>query len=128
MKTARLISLLGSILLAGSAAFHASGYPRFVVPLIQKEGISWPISGVLKALWLTFSILLFGLAVVVVLARNMERGGGIVLVIAAANAVCAVVMWHFLGLFPGVYLIAGVTILLAIGGALQVRLAGGNQA
>ena len=121
MKTARLISLLGSILLAGSAAFHASGYPRFLVPLIEKEGIGWPMSGVLKASWLTFSILLFGLAAVVVLARKLEKGGAIILVIAAANAVCAVVMWHFLGFFPGVYLIAGVTILLAIGGALQYK-------
>jgi hypothetical protein len=83
--------------------------------------MGWPMSDVLKALWLTFSILLLGLAVVVVLARNMERGGVIVLVIAAVNAACAVVMWRFLGFFLGVYLITGVTIFLAIGGALQLK-------
>lgn len=128
MKTARLITLLGGILLGASAAFHASGYPRFLVPMIQKDGIGWPISGVLKASWLTFSILLFALAVLSVLARNMEGGGLLLLVVAAANAACAMVMWCFLGFFPGVYLIGSVAILLAIGGALQVKKSGTRTA
>ena len=119
MKAARLITLLGSIVLAGAAAFHSSGYTRAVLPLIQKNGMTWPASGVFKALWLAFSVLLLALAVIALLARDLEGGGAIVLVTAAANAVCVVMTWHFLGLFIGVYLLSAVTILLGIGGAMQ---------
>ena len=115
MKTARLITLLGCIVLVGSAAFHASGYPRLLA-LIQKDAITWPVSGVLKALWLAFSVLLCALAVVSWLARNMDHGGAIILASALASAVCAVLCWAFLGLFVGAYLLAAVTVLLALGG------------
>jgi hypothetical protein len=120
MKTARLFTSLGSILLVITAAFHTSRYPR-LLQLMQKNTISWPASGILKASWLTFSILLFALAVIAFLARNMERGGPLVLIAAAANVACAVILWRFLGFFPGVYLLTAVTVFLTIGGWLQLK-------
>jgi hypothetical protein len=120
MKTARLITLIGSVLLVVSAAFHTAGY-RMLLKLMQSSTVHPPLDGILKACWLTFSVLLFALGLIAYLARNMERGALIVLITAAANAVCAALLWRFLGFFPGVYLLAAVTILLALGGALQVR-------
>ena len=120
MKTARLISSIGSALLVVSAAFHTSGYPS-LLRLMQGSTLRPPVDGVLKACWLTFSVLLFALGLIAYMARNMERGAVIVLIAAAANAACAVILWRFLGFFPGVYLLAAVTILLALGGALQLR-------
>ncbi len=120
MNAARPFTLLGSVLLVISAAFHASGYPR-LLQLIQKDAITWPAAGILKASWLTFSILLFALGLIAFLARDAERGGAIILIAAAANAACVAVLWRFLGFFPGVYLLAFVTVFLALGGSLQLK-------
>jgi len=120
MKNARLITMIGSIVLFGSALFHASGY----IPLlrrIQTAAIPSPLDGILKASWLTFSIQFLAMAVITFLARNMERGGWIVLLCAAFLAVDAIILLHFLGPFVGVYLLTVVTLLFLIGGWLQVK-------
>ncbi len=57
----------------------------------------------MKALWLAFSVEFFILVVIAFLARTME------------------LLFHFLGLFPAVYLLAIVTLLFLVGGGLQVR-------
>jgi len=120
MKSARLFTLLGSILLALSAIFHAVGF----IPISRRIAagpMESQLGSVLKAFWLTFSVLLIALALIAVLAQSMERGGTIVLLCAAGNAVTAGVSFYFLGLFVGVYLLAAVTVLFLIGGWFQFR-------
>jgi hypothetical protein len=121
MKTARLLTLLGSLVLLGSAIFHGVGYFQ-VTGALAMETLRRPqLAGIFKACWLTFSIAMAAFALIALVARSLERGGPIVLLCAAANAVNGFLLFHFLGLFIGVYLVSIVTVLFLVGGYLQVR-------
>ena len=97
-----------------------TGYPR-LLHRIAADAIRPPLDGVMKALWLAFSVEFFILVVIAFLARTMDRGGRIVLLCAASTGTSALLLFHFLGLFPAVYLLAIVTLLFLVGGGLQVR-------
>ena len=121
MKAARLFTLLGSIVLFASAVFHGLGYFQ-VTSALAMETLRRPqLAGLFKACWLTFSIAMAALALIALVARSIERGGPIVLLCAAANAVNGFLLFHFLGLFIGFYLVTIVTVLFFAGGYLQVR-------
>ena len=111
MKIARWLTLLGSLVLIGSAIFHLTGYTS-----IQRS-----TDGVLKALWLTFSVLLLGLAAIALLARGMGRGGLVVLSCGATTGVTALLLLRFLGPFIGFYLLTVVTVLFLVGGWIQAK-------
>jgi hypothetical protein len=123
MKNKNWFTLAGCILLFGSAIFHSSGY----FPLVRRmraAGIGWPFDGLLKACWWILSVDFVGLGVIALLAQRMEhggrkQGGRIVLLCAAISAVTAGILWSFLGLFIGVYLLGAATVLLLIGGWMQ---------
>jgi hypothetical protein len=120
MKNARLFTTLGSIVLFGSALFHASGY-IMISRGIQAAGIHPPMDGILKASWLTFSVQFLALAVIAFLARDFARGGRIILLCAAFIALDDIICLYFLGRFIGVYLLSIVTVLFVIGGWLQSK-------
>lgn len=120
MKSARLFTTLGSIVLFGSALFHASGYIR-ISQGIHSAGIQPPMDAILKASWLTFSVQFLALAVIAFLARDAERGGRVVLLCAAFIALDDLICLYFLGPFIGVYLLSTVTVLFLIGGWLQAK-------
>jgi len=120
MKNARLFTTLGSIVLFGSALFHASGYIR-ILQGIQSAGIRPPMDAILKACWLTFSVQFLALAVIAFLARDFARGGRIILLCAAFIALDDIICLYFLGPFIGVYLLSIVTVLFLIGGWLQSK-------
>lgn len=120
MKTTFWLTLLGSLLLIATAIFHSTGY----VPLLRRieaGAIRPPLDGVLKSLWLTFSVQLLALAVIAFLARGMDRGGRIVLLCAASTGVTALLLLRFLGPFLGVYLLAAVALLFLFAGWLQAK-------
>jgi len=121
MKFARWITPLGSFVLLASAIFHGSGYGRLVHRIDAGAMLPPPLDGVLKASWLLFSVEMFFLAVISFLARNMERGGRIILLCGACTGVSALLLLRFLGAFAGVYLLAAVTLLLVLGGTLQAK-------
>jgi hypothetical protein len=121
MKPMRWITPLGSLVLLASSILHAGGYSRLVHRIEAGAMLAPPLDGIVKALWLLFSLELFFLAVISFLARNMERGGRIVLVCGACTGVSALLMLRFLGGFAGVYLLAAVTLLLVLGGTLQAK-------
>lgn len=120
MKTARWFTALGSLVVIGSAILHTSGYPR-LLHRIEAEAIRHPLDGVLKALWLALSVELFILAVVAFLASTMDRGGRIVLLCGASTGGSVLLLFHFLGLFPAVYLFTVATLLFLVGGWLQAK-------
>jgi hypothetical protein len=120
MKSARLFTTLGSVVLFGSALFHGSGY----IPLlkrIQSDAIRPPMDAILKACWLTLSVQFIALAVIAFLARDYERGGRVVLLCAAFLLLDDLICLYFLGPFIGVYLISIVVVLFLIGGWLHSR-------
>src|SRR5690348_4884225 len=121
MKSTRWITPLGSFVLLASAIFHASGYSRLVHRIDAGAMLAPPLDGIMKASWLLFSVELFFLAVISFFARNMGRGGRIVLLCGACTGVSALLLLRLLGAFIGVYLLAAVTLLLVLGGTLQSK-------
>ncbi len=120
MKTVRWLTPLGCIVLLGSAILHSSGYVR-LVHRIEASGIQFPLTGILKVFWWILTVYFVTLAVIAFLASRMGRGGGIVLWCAASAGVSTVLLFCFLEGFPGVYLLAVVTVLFLIGGWLQAK-------
>ena len=120
MKIARWLTLLGSLVLIGSAIFHLTVYTS-VLRWIEAAAIRPPLDGVLKALWLTFSVLLLGLAAIALLACGMGRGGWVVLSCGATTGVTALLLLRFLGPFIGFYLLTVVTVLFLVGGWIQAK-------
>jgi len=120
MKSARLFTTVGSIVLFLSALLHGSGYPR-IAQRVQSAGIQPPLEGLLKALWLTFSVQFIAIAIITFVARDFERGSRIILLCAACLAIEVAITFHFLGPFIGGYLISVVALLFLIGGWLQFK-------
>ena len=125
MKTTRWFTPAGCIVLFASAIFHSSGY----FPLLRRMhavGIEAPFDGLFKACWWALTVEFFGLGIIALLAHRMahggrKQGGRIVLLCAATSALTAGIMVLFLGLFVGVYLLTIVTVLLGVGGWLQLQ-------
>ncbi len=80
-----------------------------------------PIAGLIKAMWWVFGVELAALGAIALLAHGLAEGGRIVLLCAATCAVTTVLFFCFMGLFPGVYLLSLVTVLLLIGGWNQSK-------
>jgi CHASE2 domain-containing sensor protein len=120
MKNGRWFAPFGSIVLFASAIFHSSGY----IPLLRRMhavAIEPPFDGFIKASWWILAVEFAALGVIALLAHSQDRGGRIVLLCAATAGVTAALLFCFMGLFPGVYLLAIVTVLYAIGGWLQAK-------
>lgn len=126
MKTARLITLIGSIVLFLTGCLHGVGYIKIARDL-PNEHMSAVAASILKTCWLTFSVALIALAIIAFLARTMQGGGSLVLVCALASAANGLLMFHFLGPFIGVYLVVAVTLLLLVGGYLQMKASPGGS-
>ena len=120
MKNARLITLIGSVVLFASGILHGTGY-AMITESLAKDPTSAQLASILKACWLAFSIEMVALALIAFVARSLDRGGSIVLLCAAATAANGFLLFHFLGPFIGVYLVAVVAMLFFVGGYLQVK-------
>lgn len=119
MKAARWITGVGSFVLLASAIFHATGYGR-LVRRIEANGVPFPLDGILKSTWLTFSVQLV-LAVIAFLASKSEKGQRVVLLCAVSTGLTSLILFHFLGLFAGVYLTAAVALFFLLGGVMQAK-------
>lgn len=120
MKVARWFTGAGSFVLLASAIFHATGY----LPLVKRiaaNGVAYPLDGILKSTWLTFSVQLMMLAVIALVASRSERGGWIVLLCAASTGLTGLILLRFLGPFLGFYLTSVVFLLFLFGGSMQTR-------
>jgi peptidoglycan/LPS O-acetylase OafA/YrhL len=120
MKTARTVTLIGSIVLLVAGCMHGIGYIKLLEGL-KTEQLAPETANILKTCWLSFSVELIALAVIAFIARSLERGGGVVLLCALANAANGWLMLHFLGPFIGVYLVTIVMLLFLAGGLQQVK-------
>ena len=122
MKAARIVTLIASVVLFVTGCLHGRGYFKLVEGLSTEH--SAPVTAnILKTCWLAFSVEMIALAVIALLASRHERGAGIVVVCALANAANGFLLFQFLGLFIGVYLVTLVTVLLLAGGFLQRKAA-----
>lgn len=117
-QLARWLVVAAGIILAGTAAFHATGYAT-VSNAIQASGAKPFLVAAVRALWLMFSAHLVLLAIVVVLASGVPRARPILLACGLIPAVDTVLLFHFAGLFIGTVSLAVAAVLLVVGGMLQ---------
>ena len=120
MKAARIVTLIACLISFVTGCLHGRGYFK-VVEGLSTEHLAPVTANILKTCWLTFSVEMVVLAMIALLASRHERGASIVLVCAFANATNGFLLFHFLGLFIGVYLVTLVTLLLLAGGLLQLK-------
>src|SRR5713226_2263415 len=120
MKLSRGLTVAGSVLLIASAGLHMVGYAQ-LKRWMHGSPPQAPMDVILKASWFFFALQWIFTAILAWIASSMNRGGRIVMLCAASTAATAALLFHFLGAFIGVYFMAAVTPLLAIGGYLQSR-------
>jgi|SRR5271155_2336777 len=120
MKTGRWLTGIGSVILFLTGIGHEALVVQ-VQKMIVESGIKAPLDAILKASWLAFGGEMLALAVVAIVASAMNPGGRIVLICAATMFVNAVMLFHFLGPFFGVYVSVVVGLLFLAGGWLQIK-------
>ncbi len=120
MKLGRWLVLAGSVILAATAVFHATGYAT-VASGIDASGARPLIVSAVKALWIMFTIHLIFISVLLFLASRTPAAGHLVLVAACVPACDTLVLLRFVGVFIGTLALALATILIAAGGFLVVR-------
>jgi len=120
MKRAQWLIITGSIILFGTALFHASGYGGVANAIAASAAQPFLVSAV-KGLWLMFSSHLIILSLVFVVASRSASGKWVVLACTLMPAFDTLLLLHFVGIFPGSILIATATIFFLIGGLLFPR-------
>jgi hypothetical protein len=118
MAAARWCTGIGSVILGVFGIGHGTRLVQ-VEEMMAAGGVKAPLDGLVKASWLIFSVEMIVVAVIAFVASRVERGGAIVLLCAAMNAANALLVWHFFGLFIGVYAVSIVAMLYLVGGLLQ---------
>ena len=120
MKTGRWLTGLGSVILLLTAIGHETLVVQ-VQKMIVEGGVKAPLDAMLKASWLAFGGEMVALAVIAMVASWMAGGGRIILLCAATMIVNAAMLFHFMGLFFGVYVSVVVGLLFLAGGWLQSK-------
>jgi len=123
LKLARLLVIVASIILFGTALFHASGYPG-VARAVEASGLKPVIIGAFKGLWLMFSSHLIVLGLVVLAASRSPSGKRVILLCALIPVVDTALLLRLVGVFAGAVLLAIAALLLLTGGLL---LQGGEE-
>lgn len=118
MSAARWCTGIGSLILAVFGVGHGTRLGK-VEQMMAVSGVKEPLGGLMKSSWLIFSVEMVMVAVIAFVASRIERGGVIVLLCAAINAANGALVFHFFGVFIGVYAVSLVAILYLIGGLLQ---------
>ena len=119
MKLARLLILLGSIVMFVGALLHIVGGSVGVFPVLAKAGIEPRIAAAIKCVWLVVSAhgLLLAPALVWISRRPGTRS--LLRYLALIPAVDAVLMFYFVGFFSGFYIVSTSALLLLAGAWLM---------
>jgi hypothetical protein len=119
MKLARLLILLGSIVMFAGALLHILGGLKGVFPILLKAGVDPRIAGAIKCVWLVVSAhgLLLAPALVWISRRHDTRS--LLRYLVLIPAVDAVLMYCFVGFFAGFYIVATSALLLLAGAWLM---------
>lgn len=120
MKMGRWLTWIGSVVLFLTGLGHGAKFAQ-LQRMIQAGSIKAPLDGILRACWLTFSGEMAAIAVIAMVASGIERGGRIVLICAATMILNGALLFHYLGLFFGVYVTLAVALLFLVGGGTQAK-------
>jgi hypothetical protein len=118
MSAAKWCTGTGSVILGVVGIGHETRLGQ-IQQMLSAGGVKYPLDAILKACWLLFGASMIVVAIIAFLASRMAQGRAIVLLCAALNAVNAILVFHYLGLFIGFYASVVVTLFLLVGGLLQ---------
>ena len=120
MKTGRWLTWIGSVVLFLTGLGHGAKFAQ-LQGMIQASSIEAPLDGIVRACWLAFSGEMLAIAAIAIVASGIERGGRIVLICAATMFLNGALLFHYVGLFFGVYVTLSVAILFLAGGGMQAK-------
>ena len=121
MKLARLLILLGSIVMFVGALLHIVGGSVGVFPALEKAGMDPRIAGAIKCVWLVVSAHGLLLSPALVWISRRQGMASLLRYLALIPAVDAGLMFHFVGIFAGFYIVAACALLLLTGAWLMPR-------
>jgi hypothetical protein len=121
MKLARLLILLGSIVMFVGALLHIVGGSVGVFPILAKAGVDARVAGAVKCVWLVVSAHGLLLAPALVWISRRPRTGSLLRYLALIPLVDAVLMYVFVGFFAGFYIVTASALLLLAGAWLLPR-------
>ena len=119
MKLARLLILLGSIVMFVGALLHIVGGSLGVFPVLVKAGVAPLVAGAVKCVWLVVSAHGVLLAPALVWISRLPGTRSLLRYLALIPLVDAVLMFRFVGLFVGFYMVAACALLLSAGAWLM---------
>ncbi len=119
MKLARLLILLGSIVMFVGALLHIVGGMLGVFPVLAKAGVAPLVAGAIKCVWLVVSAHGVLLAPAFVWISRRQGTRSLLRYLSLIPLVDAVLMFHFVGLFMGLYLVSTSALLLLAGAWLM---------
>jgi len=114
MKLARLLILLGSILLFASGLLHLLGYPYIFPPLVKAE-VDAKLIGAIKALWSAFTFQFVVVSPALVWLSRRPQGRNLILFLCLIPLINAILTYLLIGSFVGSYLVSAGTVLVLIG-------------
>ena len=120
MPPSRWLILLGSITMFCGGVLHTIGY-TFLIPALVRNNIPADLLGAVKAVWLVFSVELALLSVAIAWVSRLPGTRSFVLFLVLIPVCDSVLMYHFVGLFIGFYVVAASAVLVAVGSWLLPR-------
>jgi hypothetical protein len=120
MTLPRWLILLGSIILFLGSLLHLMGY-KFVVPALAKAGVDLTLLGAMKAVWLVFTVEIVILSPALIWISRRPNPRALLLFLALIPVIDGILMYHFVGLFIGTYIVAAGSLLLVVGAWLIPR-------
>jgi len=120
MTLARWLVLLASIVLFCAGLLHVVGY-SYLMPVLVKAGVDPRVLGAVKAVWFVFSVELLILAPAFVWISRRRGARFLLLFLGLIPLIDTGLMYHFVGLFIGTYLVAAGALLLLVGAWLLPR-------
>jgi len=121
MKLARLFIILGSIVMFVGALLHILGGSLGVFPVLVKAGVDPRVVGAVKCVWLVVSAHGVLLAPALVWISRRPGTRSLLRYLALIPIVDAVLMFRFVGLFAGFYIVSASALLLLAGAWLVPR-------
>ena len=120
MKTGRWITGITSAILFIFGILHGLRFVQLEA-LMSASALKDPLGGIMRAAWLGFSVEQMALAVIAFVASGIDRGGLIVMLCGVTMGLTGLVMFHFMGPFPPVFVGLVIALLFLAGGWMQMK-------
>jgi hypothetical protein len=120
-KVARILAVLGSVLLFASSALHCLAYLKISAPAVHASNLAPLMQSVFQVAFLSMAWSWFVLAVIILVATLVETRlrRTLILICGFAVLIQAIYTIPFIGLFLGNEMIGAAALLTIVGGFLN---------